>query len=68
MRQSMQKQGLRTIAFSYCDFSKEDFDEIVSNTGDLLNLNSVRILEQGNTLLALIALEDNLRHSIKDTI
>jgi magnesium-transporting ATPase (P-type) len=66
--EKMTRQGLRTIAFSYRDFTVEAFEEIKELTKDFTAPDSSEMLESDNTLLALVAMQDPLRDRVKNVV
>lgn len=60
--------GLRTLAFSYRDFSEEQFEEVKEATKDFTAEDSAQFLESDNTLLAIVALKDPLRERVANVV
>ena len=64
----MLKKGLHTIGFSFRDFDKEEFQSILDASGGKLDSDVFKAFEQGNTLIGLIAMKDDLRDHVEQTV
>lgn len=63
-------QGLKCLAFSYADFSHEDFESIAAETNNFAETESfMRLLtEKEHTFLTIINLKDPLRDNVKEAV
>lgn len=62
--------GLRCLAFSYADYSLEDFEAIQKETGNFSSDSSFTRLQTGahQTFLIMVAMKDPLRDGVKKAI
>jgi len=60
MRDTMSKQGLRTIAISYKDYTEDAFDQLVADTKQFTSDTAADQLASEHTLIGLLALDDPL--------
>ena len=62
MKEKMNENGMRTIAFAYRDMSLQEFDQMMRRmSGDIDSENEIRLMEQELTFLGLVALSDPIR-------
>lgn len=65
----MAVNSLRTLAFSYADMTISEFERVRSRMeGDIDTEDEIRLFEQNQTFLALVALKDPLRQNMKDVV
>ena len=65
----MTRDGLRTIALSYCDMTLNNFQNLMNSmSGEIDDENEIAALEQDQTLLAVIGLCDPVRLGVKEVI
>ncbi len=68
IKEQMTTQGLRTLAFSYREFTEEQFADFQQLTNNFSSDDAAKYLEEGNTLLAIVAMKDPLRPRVNQLI
>ena len=67
--EKMTRDGLRAIAFSFCDMTLNNFQNLMNSmSGEIDDENEIAALEQDQTLLGVIGLKDPIRPGVKDVI
>lgn len=64
MRDQMTKKGFRAIAFSFKDYSVDDFAGLT----DFHSAATIRELESGQTFIGMVGMKDPLRDRVKQVI
>ena len=69
MEQEMTQHAIRAIAFSYCDMSIEQFQNLMAAMqGDIDSAEEIQALERDQVFLALVGLRDPVRDNIKQVV
>ena len=69
MKHRITRNGLRAIAFSYCDMNLAAFQQVMASIqGDVDEDSEIAGLERNQTLLCLIGLKDPIRQNIQQVV